>query len=526
MSVLKFETSNIVAVTSQLLDLLKVKVNFSRLKTTLEEHPNYPSLTSIIDYFKDLNVETQVYQIDKYEYDLNKLSVPHITHLSSGGGRFALIHGIDDGQVKISDERNKNHLISVNDYKEIWDGIIMYANSNIESGEKNYYRGKVESILQKIRYPFCLAVFLSTMCMIITSGEFSWPILFLVKLIGLLISVLLLFQGLNYHHPFFSKLCGIAEKNSCATILQSDAAYLTSWLNWSEVGLFYFSGSLLTIIVIPVFIPVLVWMNIVALPFTIYSITYQYRVGKWCVLCCSIQVLLVLEYVIFNFIPATSLLPFFVLNNQLFKFLLCFLMPISIWIILKPILSKSILYKKLRNQLNLFKYDNDLFINTLAKSEYYEISDNLMPILLGNPDAKTIITVISNPFCGACTKAHNFIDKWWPKREDVQIKLLFEHDDGYHNIHATVARHFMALSLLEDKKIIIKALNEWYQQNTKKYENWAERYPVEITDEIRSASKRQMDWCRTAAISFTPTVLINGHKLPEPYRIEDINYLI
>jgi len=36
----------------------------------------------------------------------------------------------------------------------------------------------------------------------------------------------------------------------------------------------------------------------------------------------------------------------------------------------------------------------------------------------------------------------------------------------------------------------------------------------------------QQQWCAPAKISFSATVFINGYKLPDPYHLEDIKYLI
>jgi hypothetical protein len=39
-------------------------------------------------------------------------------------------------------------------------------------------------------------------------------------------------------------------------------------------------------------------------------------------------------------------------------------------------------------------------------------------------------------------------------------------------------------------------------------------------------SEKQKEWCDMAEIAFTPTILVNGYKLPEPYRLDDPKYLI
>ncbi|RYF33435.1 MAG: vitamin K epoxide reductase family protein, partial [Cytophagaceae bacterium] len=106
-----------------------------------------------------------------------------------------------------------------------------------------------------------------------------------------------LMHGINSNNPFIQNLCNSDGKNNCNAILKSDASRITSWLSWSEVGFFYFTGSLLSLLFAPSSLFILAWVNVMALPYTIYSLSYQYRNKTWCALCCTVQALLVLELI-------------------------------------------------------------------------------------------------------------------------------------------------------------------------------------------------------------------------------------
>ena len=156
----------------------------------------------------------------------------------------------------------------------------------------------------------------------------------------------------------------------------------------------------------------------------------------------------------------------------------------------------------------------------------YVVPNELMPVVLGNTDAATVITMVSNPFCGPCAKAHQILNEWLKNRDDIQLKIIFataNHDDDN---KTKVARHIAALNLTRDTAFVEKALNDWYGQREKKYEIWVKNYPVTITDEISKVTQKQAEWCDMAEIALTPTILVNGYKLPEPYRLEDLKYLI
>lgn len=172
-----------------------------------------------------------------------------------------------------------------------------------------------------------------------------------------------------------------------------------------------------------------------------------------------------------------------------------------------------------------FKFNSDLFKQALKNQPRYAVDNDLMPIVLGNPDAETIITMVSNPYCGPCGNAHQTLSEWMKTRKDLQFKFLFTTADDDDDARTQVARHATALSQLRDKSIVENALEDWYHPSTK-YEDWILKYPVDLNKTVEDATARQKKWCELAEIEFTPTILINGFKLPDPYRLEDIKYLI
>lgn len=145
---------------------------------------------------------------------------------------------------------------------------------------------------------------------------------------------------------------------------------------------------------------------------------------------------------------------------------------------------------------------------------------------MGNAEADTVITMVSNPFCGPCSRAHKTIEEWLHTRDDIQLKVIFSTADHDHDSGTKMARHITALSLMNDQQVTEKALNAWYDQSSKNFESWAEQFPVTIVGEVASVTEKHKAWCKMAEITFTPTILINGYKLPEPYRLEDLKYLI
>lgn len=527
---LKPKQVNAVAVVNQLLQSLQVKVSKTTISENLQDHPEFPSLLAISDCLTEWHLPNQAYQIAKEDYDPSDLEFPFIAHSKASGGLFMLVHEINNGNIIYSDDKNSRTSITEEEFLKRWSGVALHATTSEKSGESNYQGMVWKEIFNSLKLPVFL---LLTVALILLSINYQtttigFALATALKLAGITVGVLLLMHSIDANNPLIQNLCSLGNKNNCNAILKSDAAKVTSWLSWSEVGFYYFTGSLLALLMVPTTLPLLVWLNVLALPYTVYSIGYQYKQKNWCVLCCTVQAILWLEFICNITLnnAAFSLSTLSLSLPTLALFAIAFLMPVVTWSLLKPFLLKTAQFKPLKQQLKKFKYNSELFNQVLTSQPRFAVPDDLMPVVLGNPNAETTITMVSNPFCGPCAKAHEILDQWISVRDDIKLKVIFTTADHDNDERTKVARHVAALSRLNDAKLLENALNDWYKQSTKKYETWAEKYPISFNGEMNSVTEKQKEWCAMAEIAVTPTILVNGYKLPEPYRLEDIKYLL
>lgn len=503
-------------------------MNFETLKTKLEAHPFFPSLLSVSDFLTEFGIENTTFQIDKEQYNSTKLPFPFIAYFPDNEGAFLLVQEIRDGQVSVSGKTLQNVNIDENDFLKFWTGIALYAEANEISGEQNFRPNKIKYMLKQSILPCCV-IFALTICTLIFSlRDFFWPhlILLIFKIIGIVISILLLIQSINAESAIIKRICGVGKNRNCNSLITSKAAKITSWLNWSEIGFFYFLGSFFLFLIFPASIVILFWLNLLALPFTLFSLTYQYKKKTWCILCCIVQALIWSEFILLETTRYLNPHNFKFWKHDIFYYSPCFIAPVLLWSLLKPLLVKTALLKSIQRQLNHFKYNSDLFDQILKQKSFHIVNNDLFPVPIGIPDAEIEITIISNPFCGPCKEIHPFVMELLSFRNNIQVNIIFATNDEEDDQPTKVARHMIALNLSDDKSHAKKALDDWYTNNYNNYENWATKYPVTITDQVKKASAHQKKWCKTSEIDFTPTILINGYKLPEPYVFEDIKYLI
>ena len=112
------------------------------------------------------------------------------------------------------------------------------------------------------------------------------------------------------------------------------------------------------------------------------------------------------------------------------------------------------------------------------------------------------------------------------ERADLQARIVFTARNTDNDIKTPISRHLVALNELPDKTQIKQALNDWYEQKQKNYETWAKAYPVALNGVEYHKMDQQKAWCEMAEVTATPTMLLNGYRLPELYQLPDLKYIL
>jgi protein-disulfide isomerase len=203
------------------------------------------------------------------------------------------------------------------------------------------------------------------------------------------------------------------------------------------------------------------------------------------------------------------------------------LLPVFLWILSKPYLLRLAKVSPLTEQLRKFKYNKELFDAALKDQPKYAAPADDWSIVLGNSEATKVITVVSNPYCEPCAVAHSQLDEALVTQDDVQVRVVFIGKNSDENDeNSLIHRHLMALNELPDKTIVKNALHDWYEQKKKNYAAWAKKYPVALDPSKYYKLDKQKDWVELADITGTPTLLVNGHLLPQNYQVNELKYML
>jgi protein-disulfide isomerase/uncharacterized membrane protein len=517
---------------------LRIKVS-NRAIRKIKEHPTYPSMQSISDVLHDWKVENAGLKIQPERY--GDLPVPFIAQVNDNfwGQAFVVVRAYSDDTVLISDYTTpKWKPVKTNDFLKHATGYTLVAEATEGSGDKDYKSNRTKEVFQKAvsiaavaiilllcAFPVVRLLAVNGMAALAPAG------LVFLKLFGCYISALLLWHEIDQHNPVLQKVCGHSKNINCGAILRSGASKIFG-MSWSEIGTFYFAGGLLALLaggLSPVSVFAIAWLNAIALPYTVFSIYYQWRIAKqWCVLCLAVQGILVAEFLVSFAGHAHGLVPISVIPYMFFvNTLLCFLLPAVAWLLLKPVLQAQKENKLTKSALAKIKYNAEIFNALLRKQKTIEYSTEGLGIVIGPANARNKVIKVSNPYCSHCATAHSEFHDLMESTDDLQLQIIFAVTSNEKDYRVIAAKHLMAIAGKNVPELTKQALDDWYQPSKKNYLAFATRYPM--NGELNGQDEKiaaMSDWCMQTQISVTPTIFVNNHQLPENYSVSDLKYFL
>lgn len=351
-----------------------------------------------------------------------------------------------------------------------------------------------------------------------------------LKLAGAIICSLLLWHEIDINNSILRKICTISNKTNCSYVLNSSYAKILGFLTWSEIGFCYFLGGFFLILFNPNKSDSLIiigWLSIITFPYIFYSVYYQWRVVKqWCILCLSVQMLLLLEFIlsIVNFNPVTHKLTLSVLIT-----IVSFGIPAVAWYLLKPFFVNAYKYKSQYKELNQFKYNSEVFKFLLHQQNNIDSTKVAgLGITIGNPNAPNTIIKVCSPYCGPCGKAHLEIEKLISQNSSVKVQIIFTASNNNFAEKNRPINHLLAIAKMGNGLLLEEALGYWYSSQKRDYVSLAEKFPV--NDALLNAQKvnssLMSNWCNEVEIRFTPTFFINGFQLSDAYHVTDLKHIL
>jgi uncharacterized membrane protein len=528
------EKDNLITTTTNLLSLLDVKVSHTEISDSILSNTNYPSLLSISESIKKWDIDSEAYSVaaDK----LHDLPVPFICYLKSGAGSFTVVKKVEEAFVTYLSDNGTEIISNLNDFINQWNNTVLLVEASEKSGEINYSKNKKQELYTSIKTPALLLLLAITGAISFYNSAYYFngtqlPLyigLYTCTVLGSIVTALLMLYEYDHTNPYLKKICSVNKKTNCNAILNSKGSKILG-LSWSEIGFFYFAGAYLYLSISNTsafFLNPVILLNIVVLPYVVFSVYYQALVIKqWCVLCLAVQFLLVAEF-------STSLLTHHVNKNLFYGWehiqynclFLAYLLPFSIWMIVKPYLYNAKEDKATKYNFKRFKNNPEVFNSLLLRQTAIKANPEGLGITLGNPEAENTLIKVCNPYCGPCAKSFSGLaDLLFSNYNQWKVQIIFTATADKNDNRAIPVAHFLQIYKSGNDSNTIKVLGDWYNAKTQNYDDYQAKYPVEVDFENQKTKLAAMsNWCRNEDIQFTPTYYVNGHLLPESYDIGDL----
>ena len=158
----------------------------------------------------------------------------------------------------------------------------------------------------------------------------------------------------------------------------------------------------------------------------------------------------------------------------------------------------------------------------MEEQKPFIIDDNASTLLFGNPGAPMQVTIFGNPYCNPCAELHKKLHIF--EGYEVGIRYIFtSFRPEYNNIN----KYLIATYQQFGKETAADIYNKWYDGGKAEKEKFFENYNLDIEDEsVLKEFNNHLQWIKSSRLSSTPTTIVNGHMLPNEYKIEDLIYFI
>jgi uncharacterized membrane protein len=498
-------------------------VNFTKksIEYDLETHPDFPSLNSITSVLQERNIDNVAANVNADQ--LLSFDTPILLIPTNNYSEPSVATKIDSKYITQQYSNKRIEVKKINDFKNEWSGAVVLVSKNETSGEKNYNDNlKREVVKKNTNY------LLTALAIIIISGitflldDLQVSLFVLNCICGLVLCVMLSVNDIQTN-SVISKICKVGRNTDCNSVLKSPAAKLFGWLKVSDAAIIYFSTAISSAIILnhtnSNYLPLFAFICTISLPYTLFSLIYQYKVIKqWCPLCLGVQGVLWINFFILNSYLNLSQLA---INTEIairIGWSLCFSM--LIWIFINKQLITSSKVKPLILQLGKLRRDPFIF-ESLLKSQQNTIFHGLdKDISVGLADAPIQIVVVTDPACLPCRSAHKFLEYIQKEYNNtINLSCILQIKD-IDNIGYYVSKTVLSLPV----QLRHEALRDWF--DTFDYNMWKNKYKDYGNEQEEILLNTHIDWCRYNEIEKTPTIYLNGKKVPEMYSLHNLAYHI
>ncbi|WP_075603887.1 vitamin K epoxide reductase family protein [Saccharicrinis aurantiacus] len=510
---------------SKILNKHNVLFTKTKLRESIDLNSSIGTINAFSKVFDIYFLENITVQIPLKE--LNEIPQTSIAFLKDGE---PIILQKTSGNIRYEDSEGNIHQLSINDFELAWSGYLIILGNGDTAFEPDYLnnlKDEKQTFLFNTIYRILLA-FIPLLLFVITltyKTYWIYPILIVIKLIGLGIGISLFFESHGESSFIGKQLCNLHKDFHCNKLLRSKTSNFLG-IRLSDLVILYFSTSLLFLIIgigstNNMYLILVKTINLGTIPFIVFSISYQLYSKQWCLLCISTVFILTIEFTLFI---STSFINNSINLTEVLIILLIITMIIFILFNFKNLIIKR--YQLKQKDLRLNQLFNDKHILKSIIENGPELTDcpkQNMELLCS--DAKNSIIMVFNPECMPCANSYKELTdliKYMGQYISLNLIPVPNQNDQF----SVKVSDFLLASLTktEDIPIRLSLINSFFKaekEGKTAILDWMENNPVDL-DSIDKLSNQINNWCMKNNIYYTPCFIVNNKIVNNLLKVSEI----
>lgn len=491
----------------------KANKNFCKLE--MGTHPDYPALSAVTD-FLDAGA-MQFHAVEADESYIHKFNYPLLAHIQQ------------PGQEQLHIIQNAAAWEARKDITQYWSGVVIYPEIASTWKHEDNDAAHRRALRNSINFASIAAVALSLLALAVARNPSLYLAGFgLLSMAGIMISGLIIGTELGVQGSLVKQVCGAVSHGGCDSVLKSGYAQGFAGYSTGDIAFVYFAAQfcgLLFSVFYPALYNAVFIISLSGILIATWSVfTQALLVKQWCALCLGLVSVLLLQAGMALIHLSGQHVNFAAL--QFIGFLMATVMIALLLYPIKEVLKTNYDNKEKLAELKKWKMDPELFIAQWQQEQQVDTTVWENDLILGNPEAPIKITVACNPYCGPCARAHMELEALlnkFPNGVCIQLRFLCNADTPAERRTVVVADMIRnAITRGNDELSVM--MSDWFKWEN--YEQWSSKWRLKSDADVSSMLKMHDYWTHQNRIAFTPTIFLNGKKLPGRYSLSEFGLLL
>lgn len=195
--------------------------------------------------------------------------------------------------------------------------------------------------------------------------------------------------------------------------------------------------------------------------------------------------------------------------------------------VIKPTILRVAEINGVKKKLLSFKRDTDVFSFKLSQQPEYSLPIGTALSINEYENAGHHLVLISNPYCAPCADIYGKLGELKRHFENkLNLSVIYAVPNDKNDTRCQTAAYLISIYNEYGAQKANEISESWYKMPLKSLAKLKAVHPVKKMETGYQLLDKQIAWCNTNGVNYTPMLIFDGHLLPTEYDIEDLIYFI